>query len=115
MVQVTANTSTPEHATVECLFLVLPARCEVCYGIISNCHNLTCLPPVPANADGRATVSLPQLEKKLKYCYTAAAIVGADHDDDVEELAVVVQGSFSTGNNIIFVLKGQTVVYTLSG
>ena len=98
IVQVTANTSTPEHATVECQFLTqLPASCEVCYGVVSNCHNMTCLLPVPTNADGIATVKLQNLEEKLKYCYTAAAIVG---DHGVEELALVVQGSFSTGKHI---------------
>ncbi len=98
IVQVTANTSTPEHATVECQFLTqLPASCEVCYGDVSNCHNMTCLLPVPTNADGIATVILPNLEEKLKYCYTAAATVG---DHGVEELALVVQGSFSTGKHI---------------
>ncbi len=116
MVQVTANTSTPEHATVECLFLTqLPASCKVCYGIIPNCHNLsmTYLPPVPTSAtsDGRATVILPHLENNLKYCYTTTAIVGADDDDDVEQLVVVVQGSFSTGN-ICF--DGQMVVFSFS-
>ena len=89
IVQVTANTSTPEHATVECQFLALPASCEVCYGVVSNCHNMTCLPPVPTNADGIATVILPNLEMNLKYCYTAVAIVGDNR--------LIVQGSFSAG------------------
>ena len=100
IVQVTADASTPEHATVECQFLALPASCKVCYGVIPNCYNLTCLPSVPASTDGlRATVRiLSRLESNLKYCYTAAAIVG-EHGD--EELVLVVQGSFSTGKQFV--------------
>ncbi len=59
---------------------------------MQTCPSLSCLPPMDPDNDGRAITTLPRLERKLKYCYTAAIVV-----DSVKVL--IVQGSFSSGKH----------------